>query len=232
MTASVHIPPDRSRGKFLLAVVAALILVYVPMSAQPPGPIAADSVRAQRALASLARQGFLEDAPGKKAGEPVPRSEFATALQRLFDLPAPNQKFVFPDVAQNSPSYDAIQAVAPFLGRQIRCPGCALTTTIGIDQPIDRVEAAVAVTGILLAQRKITVVSPARARQLLPSATYSAPHSRPLQLYLATAVNAGVLRSSAAAVSQTPAKFTRVDLALMLEGVQTRYKIRSRSNPR
>ena len=210
-------------------LVLAPVLLCVPTRAQLPNHLSRARSAEARAMASMVRQGVLRDAAAGDVhpNESISRGEFVVAIERMFALRPPAQEHVFPDVTRGSAEYGAIQAVAPFLGRQVRCPGCALTTTLGVSQPVDRLEAAVTLTNILLMQRKITLVGQRGARE---GRGRSAATAGGLATYIATAKRAGLVRGSSSRLMTAPTDFTRADLALMLQGVQERYRIPKRSS--
>jgi hypothetical protein len=124
---------------------------------------------------------------------PVPRSATATTVQTLFSLAPSSSAPAFTDVAAGDPLFAAVQAVSPFLNRQMLCFGCALGSNFLPNAPSTRGEEAVLLTTILVSNGSLTLLSPSDAQAVL--ATYSDGASVPLpaQQMVATALKGGVL---------------------------------------
>src|SRR5690242_18672094 len=70
------------------------------------------------AIERMTAQGVIVSAAGKglELDRAITRVEFVSSVQRLFKLSVPEKTLDFSDVAPTSPSYSAIQAVAPYMG--------------------------------------------------------------------------------------------------------------------
>jgi hypothetical protein len=178
------------------------------------------------AIIRMVDQGIMRPlAPGRFApSEPYSLGDYLVCLQRLFNLPPPPEPVTFTDVPASSPYYAAVQAASPYLGRQMLCPGCALTTNLAPEQPVSGGEVMVSLVYVLMARGKLNFVAAGETEHLL--AGVEAQHlPRPVRICLATAISAGIVkRSSAGAIDLSPVE-TRASVAVKLDRAQTLFQI-------
>jgi hypothetical protein len=182
---------------------------------------------AQPAIASIVSQGIMRPvAVGQFApDQPDSLGDFAVAAQSLFGLPPPSRPVQFTDVPPGSQYYAAIQAIAPYLHRQLLCFGCALSTELYVGQPVSRAEANMVVVSVLVAQNKLQLLTPPQANDVLATAPDAAVLPPPARVYFATGIKNGIL-PLADGSSIAPAKpHSRADIAVLLDSVQTKFKI-------
>ena len=125
------------------------------------------------------------------------RADFATSIQGQFGLPQPAQPFKFTDVKPGDALYPAAQAIAPYLHRQVLCPGCFLSSNFSPSKQMSRAEVAVALVSILVTEGKMELPSVADANSFLAGA----PDTKELPViarrYIAAAVRIGILELEA-----------------------------------
>lgn len=190
--------------------------------------------REQPAIARMVKQGIMRGVTPARfdpAG-PNARGDFAVSVQKLFDLPAPAHPVDYLDVSPDSPFHAAVQAVSPYLGRQMRCFGCQLTTSLGPNEPVSRLEAVITLTNILVAQNKVALVDAQAAEPLLRQVRGADDSRGPLRLYVATAIQSHILLPTAANSLAPDRPFTRADLAALLDRVQRNFHVPQRSYAR
>jgi len=216
----------KDRGLLARLVLFPLILTSFPESgdAQAVFSDLGNHKKDRPAITSMVEQGVMRSASQARFNPAGinGRGDFAASIQQMFNLPVPAQKLDFPDVPTSSPNYMAVQAIAPYLGRQIRCPGCALTSTLGPNEPVSRLEAAIVLTNILIAQKKVVFVSPEAADKML--AGRAEEMRGPLGVYVATAIQNGILQTVTDA-REAGVKFNRANLATLLDNVQKKFSI-------
>jgi len=219
----------------LLAIGATAFLFHaapIAAGAQPMSPSATPSdlgghSAEQPAINNMVSQGIMREAePGKfepDAGQS--RADFASSMQRMFNLPMPSRPIWFSDLPPNSPIYLAVQSVAPYLHWQMLCPGCALRSDFMPSESVSRAEVTVVLTAILVAQSKIPLLSTVETERVLADvgdASDLPPAARP---YFATAIKTGVLAlrpGNNMALSLHP---SRADTAVLLDGVQKKFNL-------
>jgi|SRR5208283_1570031 len=206
-----------------------LMALSIPVSAdgQTAFTDLANHVAEQPAITSMVRQGIMRGVSQTQfdPDASVTRGDFVESMQRMFDLQAPVQKINFQDVSTSSEIYVAVQAVAPFLGRQMRCFGCSLGLTFGPNEPISRLEMAVTLTNILIATNKVALLSPTAAEAALAGVLDTATLRGPVREYVATALQHGVIARTSSNTLAPDLHVTRADLAVQLDGVQKKFNI-------
>ena len=224
------------RRKAGRSTLCALTLLLSCARAETQGTVSAKSApaREQPAIARMVKQGIMRrvtparfDPAGLNA-----RGDFAVSVQKLFDLPAPAHAADYLDVSPDSPFHAAVQAVSPYLGRQMRCFGCQLTLSLGPNEPVSRLEAVITLTNILVAQNKVALAGPQAAEPLLRHLRGVDERGGPLRQYVATAIQGHVLLPTPANSLAPDRPFTRADLAALLDRVQRTYHVPQRSYAR
>ena len=179
------------------------------------------------AIKNLVSQGVMSPtAPGKFDPEvTMKRGDFAVALQRLFDLPQPSKPMKFSDVREGDAIYAAVQAVAPFMDKQVPCPGCELGSKFEPAKSVSRGVWAVTLVRILVLQNKLQLANVAQTDATLanvPDAREIPKRARP---YVATAIQSGVMDCCAGNALELSQLIGRADIAEMLNKVQEQFKI-------
>jgi hypothetical protein len=204
------------------ALVAGLIALAA--KAQPITDIG-EFTRDAGAIRSLVAQGIITAPRGLfRPSAPLTAAEFAQSMQKMFALKPPSVAKNFPDVPSTSPLYSAVEAVTPYLGRQILCPGCDLAATFSPEAPVSGLGVAVATLNVLLAINKIELLKPEQAEAILRDVPASARLRGPLlRSYAATAINAGILTRADIDPGNRPPVLPRARAASMLDLVQTKF---------
>jgi len=211
----------------LLGLIALLLPASAPAQPKPAFTDLATHVTEQPAINSVVAQGIMKGVTGTQFNPDAAntRGDFVVSMQKMFNLTKPAQTVSFPDVPASSPIYAAVEAVAPYLRRQILCPGCALVENFLPNVPVSRVETAVIMTGILVAQNKVTLLTPAAAETALAPVTDVNTLHGPLRVYVATALQSGVITLPAPNQLQPAAQPTRADTATLLDTVQKKFSL-------
>jgi len=214
-------------------IIFALLLISPIALAQPRFPVrqeisdlSAHTTEAP-AIHSMVTQGIMRTVNAAKfePDAPTTRGELAVSLQHMFNLGRPAKSVEFTDIPASSPLYASVQAVAPFLGRQILCFGCALSLKFGPDEPVSRIEGAVLLTNILLAHKKFNLLSRAEAEPVLATLEDANSLKGPLRIYVATAIKNDVLTLSAPNRLNPNALHSRVQTAVTLDRVQRKFMV-------
>lgn len=179
------------------------------------------------AIKNLVSQGVMSPtAPGKFDPEAtMKRGDFAVALQRLFDLPQASKPMKFSDVREGDAIYGAVQAVAPFMDKQVPCPGCDLGSKFEPAKSVSRAQWAITLVRILVAQNKLQLADEAQTNATLsnvPDARDLPKRARP---YFATAIQSGVMDRCAGNALELSQLIGRADVAEMLNKIQEQFKI-------
>jgi hypothetical protein len=179
------------------------------------------------AISSIVAQGIMHGvSPTQfRPDSAIERGNFAVSMQHMFNLPVPTRKVNFTDVPTSSPIYKAVEAVAPFLGRQMRCFGCALGSTFGPNEPVTRLEMAVTITNILIANKKIALLSPSAAEAALKDMPDTAALRGPVRVYAATALQEGIIARTSSNELAPALQVTRANLAVQLDHIQKKFNI-------
>lgn len=204
-------------------------LVLVWCSAQTPTNFAdlANHTAEQPAIGNLVSQGIMRGVSQTEFNPDVPMTngDFAVSVQKMFGLAAPAQKINFTDVPSSSPIYSAVEAAAPYLGRQIRCFGCQLGTTFGPNEPASRLLAAVTLTNILVAQKKVELMASDAAETVLAGVPDAADLRGPARAYVATALQQGILSLNSDRSIAALSPMTRANIAVQLDAVQKKFNV-------
>jgi S-layer homology domain len=150
-----------------------------------------------------------------EATDAVTLAEFATDLRDKLALPQPADVVVFDDLHPSDANYAAAQAIYPFLHRQLLCPECALSSSFLPQESVTRAQAAVALVSILIAQDRISLLSPEETADVLaeiPDADAVSSFARP---YIATALAEGLLAQQPGNTFRPTQPFLRTDMAAL-----------------
>lgn len=153
----------------------------------------------------------------------VSRADIALLLQQAFNLPPPKRTVAFADLRSTDLVYPAAQALTPFLNRQVLCPNCLLSANFLPQRPTSRAEAAVALVSVLIAGKKLQLLSASSANSVLtgvPDAGSLPPFAR---RYVATAIQSGVLTLQSGNTLQPGQTFTHAELAASLNTIRTNF---------
>jgi len=182
---------------------------------------------ASRAIQRMTEQGIMSVRALEPAAAAEANSfgEFLVSVQRMFNLPPSDKPVVFTDVPPGSPYYDAVQATAPYLGRQALCFGCALSTNLYPNQQVSRALTTLPLVNILISRGAIELLDEQRAAEVLSSVSDVPRLQGPLGRYLATAISAHVLYLTQERKMEIGKSQTRSDIAITLDSVQTEYSV-------
>jgi S-layer homology domain len=157
--------------------------------------------------------------------EAMTLGEFAVSAQKLFALRPPAERAVFTDVGTGSPYYSAIQAIAPYLKRQLLCPGCALGTKLLPNQPLSRAQAMVILVSILHSENKLALLSPQQSEEALRGVADAGEIPAPVRPYVATAIKSELLPLTSKKLIDPGLEVSRAEIAVFLHGTQTKMKL-------
>lgn len=179
------------------------------------------------AIKAMVEQGIMTvTVPGKfDPGITVKRGDFAVALQRLFSLPEPGKPVKFSDVHRADAIYGAVEAVAPFIDKQVPCPGCDLGPAFQPNKAVSRAQWAITIVRILVAQNKLQLLAEEQSNKILASVPDVRDVPKGARAYIATALDSDVLEccaGNAIAVDQIP---SRADVAEMLNNIQKHFSL-------
>jgi len=168
---------SRARGVVTLIFIIAAVPGLWPPTAYP------------RSNCILSPRSSIECSPGIV----FTRSDFAIVAQRVFELPQPTPAVFFSDVSTDSPIYDPIQATAPFMDWHVLCPGCSLSSAFSPGVPISNAELAIALVRILVANGKVTLLSPEETQSVLMAFSDTADIPFSARPYIATALLTSII---------------------------------------
>ena len=235
----------KTRPRFLLAFFLLSGVIVAPSGgrAQPP-PKAVKKVPAlpsknvvfsdlgnhgveAPAISSMVAQGIMKPV-GIGIFNPdgvVTRGEFATMMQSLYKLGKPGETVAFSDIKSTDPLFSAIQAMAPFMNRQVLCVGCALTTNFSPNAAISREEASIILVRIMGARNQLQPVTSPELSSFLQS-TRDAKNWKPAAApYFALAIKSGVMPLLGDNTFQPALKLTRADTAVLLDNINRQFII-------
>jgi len=198
--------------------------------AQPNTLVATDlptGAEERLAITQLLRQGVMRARPGGNfaPAEPTTLGEYLISLQQLFSLPQPQHPANFTDVPPNSPYYAAVQAMAPYLKREIMCFRCALSTNLYPEQSLTRLISIVPLVSILNVRGTLPLVDASRVDQLLDGVDDTKNLGPLARQHVATAISGGLISLSAAHRAELSQIETRANTAVMLNRIQTNFHI-------
>jgi S-layer homology domain len=155
----------------------------------------------------------------------VTRGEFATMMQSLYKLGKPSGTVSFSDIKSTDPLFSAIQAMAPFMNRQVMCVGCALTTNFSPNAAISREEASIILVRIMGARNQLQPLTSQELSSFLQN-TRDAKNWKPAAApYFALAIKSGVMPLLGDNTFQPALKLTRADTAVLLDNINRQFII-------
>lgn len=200
-----------------------------PVAAQTQANFAdlANHTAEQPSIGSLVSQGIMRGVSPTEFNPDanMTNGDFADSVQKMFNLAVPAQKTNFTDVPAGSSIYNAVEAVAPYLGRELICFGCQLGTNFGPNEPASRVVTAVTLVNVLLAQKKVELLTPDAAETALANVSDAAQLRGPARVYVATALQQGVLSLTADHAIAGLSPVTRANIAVQLDSVQKKFNV-------
>lgn len=202
-------------------------LVIVPQAAPAatlPGPVRiktpvfgdlTDYAWAVPAITDLAQAGVISGvAPGRfDPGGDITRAQVAAMLVRMFQLAPAAAAQNFTDVPEGYWGRSAVQAVAPYL------PPLS-PDRFGPNDYAKRQEVAAAVVRLLVRQGKLTVLSPEQAQAVLAQVSDGDAIDPSLQTYVATAIQAGIMKGFPDGSFQPQGMLDRAQAAVLLEAAE------------
>jgi hypothetical protein len=193
-------------------------LVFVDLANHTAAVPAINSMVAQGIMRGVSQTQFAPDAY-------YSMGEFAVSMQHMFNLPPPAQPINFTDVARGSPIYDAVEAIVPFLGRGLLCPGSAAGSTFVPGQPVVRAWATIVTVNILTAQNTIQLARPAEAESALANVTDAGWLPPEARIIFATALNNEIIGRQPQNEIDLAFEPTRADMAVFLDAIQKKFNI-------
>ena len=157
--------------------------------------------------------------------EPSTVGEYLVSVQHLFGLSKPEKPVVFTDVPPDSPYYDAVQATAKYLNRQVTCFGCALSTNLYPDQAITNAQSTVTLVSILNARGSLPFLTQERADRVLANVSDGKDLNPVARRYLATALSGGIITLTPEHKIEPSRVETRADVALTLNRTQVTFRL-------
>ncbi len=186
------------------------------------------------AINNMVSQGIMKAAA---AGQFAPDAtetlgDFVVSVQGMFNLGKPAQATEFGDVLANSSLYDAVQAVAPYMGRQMLCFGCMLGKNLLPEQPISHALAAMIMAQVLVAQKKLTLPTAAETDAALANVADASQIPPPARPYFAAAVTGGIVTLQPGNRIVLGMAHTRAEVAVLFDGAQKKFSLPQVSQPR
>jgi S-layer homology domain len=218
-------------GNLLIAAGSAMLVGFLAQPAWAQSAPEFTDLRGRSmeaaAIKNLVSQGVMSAAaPGKFDPEAtMKRGDFAVALQRLFQLPQPSKPTKFSDVRQGDALYEAVQAVVPFMDKQVPCPNCELGSKFEPAKSVSRALWAVTVVRILVAQNRLQLLNEAQTETTLSSVPDARDLRKRARPYFATAIHSGVIGCCAGNTLEMSQFLGRADVAEMLNKIQEQFKI-------
>jgi hypothetical protein len=192
--------------------------VFRDVAADTPAAGAIDRMIAQGIMHPVSPNTFAPDAPDTLG-------HFVASVQHMFRLEPTTRAPLFTDVSPNSPIFVAVQASAPYLGRQLLCFGCALGTNLVPDQPLSRAQEAMLITQVLKAQNRLQLLDSVATHEVLAGVADANKVSAPAAPYIATAIKTGVLPLTAEGRIEPAMPSTRAAVATSLDTAQRTFKV-------
>lgn len=216
----------RTFTRIFQAAFFATILTSVCL-AQPAVTDLPQQAGTRLAITRMLAQGIIRpQAAGRFApARTISLGDYLVSMQHMFNLPPPARPANFTDVPPSSPYFAAVQAVSPYLQRQALCFGCALSSNLYPNQPVSRAQTTVTLVSVLAAQGKLTLVDDQRAAQILANVRDAGRLSPLARRHFATAISSNIMSLSRARTLAMAEPYTRADLAVMLDSVQTRFQV-------
>jgi hypothetical protein len=211
---------------FVNLLLGGAALSAQPTVAQPVTPHAvkisdlAGHGKETAAIQNMVAQGIMPITQGAfDPDKATTRADLAYAVQHMFALKS--QQVTFTDIPANSTLHASVTAVAPFLGRQLLCPGCALISKFLPNEPVSPVERSVLLINVLRARGTLQILDAGTAEKALANIDNAVALRGPLRLYIATAVQNGLLTAQ----ELHSAPDTRARTAAQLDAMQERFKL-------
>ena len=176
---------------------------------------------AQAAINALAAQGIIKGTSSTTfdpSGQ-ITRAQFSALMQRTFDLPQPSSPVAFTDVAASDWEYASVEALTPYMD-YYQLPG---GNAFHPNDPMDRQDVATAIVKLLAASNKLTVLSSADAQSVLAKVTDTADIAPALQVYVATAIKAGIMAGFPDGSFQPMTILTRAQVAVVIQRLQNDF---------
>ena len=176
---------------------------------------------AQAAINALAAQGIVKGT-GPESFDPagqITRAQYAALMQRTFALPQPSTPVAFTDVTASSWEYTSVEALTPYMD-YYQLPG---GNSFHPNDPMDRQDVATVMVKILAASNKLTVLSSSAAQSALASVTDSSDIAPALQVYVATAIQAGLIKGFPDGSFQPQGILTRAQVAVLIQRLQNQF---------
>jgi hypothetical protein len=192
-------------------------------SAAYQGPFLVANTQTVKAIAQADHKTSKVKASLYTCQPEVNRADIALLLQQAFNLPQPGHTVAYADLHSTDLVYPSAQALTPFLNRQVLCPNCLLSANFSPQKPTSRAEAAVILVSLLMAGRKLQLLSATSANNVLngvPDAVNLPPVAR---RYVATAIQNGLLPLQSGRRLQPGQPYSHAELASALETIRTNF---------
>jgi hypothetical protein len=169
------------------------------------------------AIDSLAQEGVIHGVGDGRfdPGGQVTRAQFASLMMHAFQLPPSSQPPAFQDVGAGSWEYQAVGAASPYFDNY-PLPGGGYA--FEPDQGMQRQEVAAAMVRVLVRQGKLTLLSPEQAQTVLARLSDAGAVDPSLEPYVATAIQAGIMKGFPDGSFQPQAILNRAQAAVLLDG--------------
>ena len=169
------------------------------------------------AIDALAQEGIIHGVGDGRfdPGGQVTRAQFASLMMHAFQLPSSSQPPAFQDVGAGSWEYQAVGAASPYFDNY-PLPGGGYA--FEPDQGMQRQEVAAAMVRVLVRQGKLTLPSPEQAQTVLARLSDAGAVDPSLEPYVATAIQAGIMKGFPDGSFQPQAILNRAQAAVLLDG--------------
>ena len=192
------------------------------------GPFAVDSTQNVQAIAvGAAGTKYSDIASIAYTCTPMKltRADFAKAIRRQFDLPQPSPAISFGDVKPGDPIYPAAEAIAPYMHRQLLCPGCHLSPYFSPTGEISRAEAAVIFVSILITEHKVRLPTLAEANTFLSNVADVKDSPKTARQYIVAAIENRLLTLNAGQRIDGDQPYSQTDMNVALAEIQHTFRV-------
>lgn len=162
----------------------------------------------------------------KTAGPEFTRADFAVLMQQRFDLKPPQRRIVFPDVHPDDSIYAAVEAAAPYMNRQVLCPGCALSRNFFPNEAITRAISTITIVRILVAGEKLKLPNAAESENILAHAEDTSQLPLAARPLLAAGIAQGIISLRPDNKMEPSQPHTREEVTAVLDRLQTRFNLK------
>jgi len=226
-----------SLAKFSLTCALLGFVAAAPnMAAQPAvefKDLAAHPVETP-AINNMVSQGIMKPVGATEFAPDAAETlgEFVVSVHSMFNLGQPAKATEFGDVTAKSAIYAAVQAVTPYMGRQMLCFGCLLGKNLLPEQSISHAQVAMIMAQVLVAQKKLALPTAAETEAALANVADAGLIPPPARPYMAAALTGGIVTLQSGYKIALGMTHTRAEVAVIFDGAQKKFSLPQINQPR